>query len=485
MDLAAAIREKVESKRAALADESRDLSLLRFAEQAWPIVEPKTPFQPNWHIEAIAEHLEAVWRGEIRNLLINVPPRHMKSLLVSVLFFAWGWTKEPSFRWLFSSYAQSLSTRDSVKCRRIVESAWYRQRWGHLFRLTSDQNQKTRFENDRTGYRLATSVGGSATGEGGDIVVADDPHNVKEAESDAKRSDVLLWWDEVMSTRLNDPRTGKQIIVMQRAHESDLSGHVLEQGGYVHLMLPTEFESDRRCTTPLGFSDPRKKDGELLWPERFGADEVASAKTKLGSYGYAGQHEQRPAPRGGGMFKRHWFKIVPAIPARAISTVRFWDCAGTEGGGAYTAGVRMSLDADGRVYIEHVRRGQWEDAQVNSEILQTATTDGAHVKVLEEQEPGSSGKAVVNSRRRALAKLGRSYKGIPSSGDKMIRATPLATAAEAGLVSLVQNGDGSPWIREFLDEAEKFSPGAKYKDQVDAASGAHTELVKKGRGGWW
>src|SRR5450755_2537710 len=180
-------------------------SFREFVRQAWHVVEPATPFVSSWHIDVICDHLEAVTRGEIRNLLINVPPRHMKSLLVSVFWPAWEWIRWPERRWLFSSYAASLSIRDSLRCRRLIESPWYQSRWADRFALTSDQNTKGRFDNDRSGYRLATSVGGSVTGEGGDRLVCDDPHNVQEAESDSIRKTTTDWFDVVMSTRVNDP----------------------------------------------------------------------------------------------------------------------------------------------------------------------------------------------------------------------------------------------------------------------------------------
>src|SRR5579872_6895497 len=278
-----------------------------FVRQAWIVVEPSTPFVPGWHIDAIVEHLEAVTRGEIRNLLINVPPRHMKSLLVSVFWPCWEWITWPERRWLYSSYAASLSIRDSIKCRRLIESPWYQQRWGNVFALTSDQNTKGRFDNSRSGYRLSTSVGGTATGEGGDRIVCDDPHNVKEAESDSIRKDTLDWWNVVMSTRVNDPRTAAKVVVMQRCHQLDLSGHLLEQGGFEHLCLPAEHEGTK-CTTSIAWSDPRERRGELLWPERFGPKEIEDLKLRLGSYGAAGQLQQRPSPAEGGIFKRHWWR---------------------------------------------------------------------------------------------------------------------------------------------------------------------------------
>jgi predicted phage terminase large subunit-like protein len=283
-------------------------SLREFVRQAWPVVEPSTPFVPGWHIDAIIEHLEAVTRGQIRNLLINVPPRHMKSLLVSVFWLAWEWIRWPERRWLFSSYAASLSIRDSVICRRLLESPWYKAHWGDRFALTSDQNTKGRFDKNRSGYRLTTSVGGAVTGEGGDRIVCDDPHNVQEAESDSVRKTTLDWFDVVMSTRVNDPKTSSKVVVMQRCHQQDLSGHLLEQGGLEHLRLPAEYESPP-CVTSIGWTDPRTAHGELLWPDRFGPEEMESLKRSLGSYAAAGQLQQRPSPAEGGLLKRHWFRF--------------------------------------------------------------------------------------------------------------------------------------------------------------------------------
>ena len=232
----------------------------------------------------------------------------MKSLTVSVFWPVWEWIRFPHRRWLFASYALSLSVRDSLKCRRLIESPWFQERWGDRFQLTGDQNRKERFENNKTGHRIATSVGGSATGEGGDRVVVDDPHNVRHRESDPIRRATLVWWDETMSTRLNDPKTGARVIVMQRIHEKDLSGHVLEQGGYEHLCLPAEFEPARKCTTKLPWSDERKSEGELLWQERISRSEISDFKLRLGPSGYAGQFQQRPAPAGGARFRLEWFR---------------------------------------------------------------------------------------------------------------------------------------------------------------------------------
>src|SRR5260370_8409167 len=230
----------------------------------------------------------------------------MKRLLVFVLWPACEGLLWPERRWLYSSYGAQLSIRDSVKCRRLIESPWYQRLWGDRFALISGQNTQGRFDNDRSGYRLSPSVRGAATGEGGDRIVCDDPHNVQEAESDSVRKGTIDWFDVVMSTRVNDPKTSAKVIVMQRCHQQDLSGHLIEQGGWEHLVLPAEYEGPVR-TASIGFADPRQEHGELLWPERFGPAEIESLKRSLGSYAAAGQLQQRPSPPGAGLLSPHWF----------------------------------------------------------------------------------------------------------------------------------------------------------------------------------
>jgi hypothetical protein len=188
-----------------------EVSLIEFTKQAWNIIEPGTPYIGNWHLDTISEHLMAITRGEIRNLLINIPPRHMKSIQVAVMWPVWVWITNPACRWLFASYSASLSVRDSLKCRRLMESPWFKENWGDRFSLTGDQNVKTFFENNKSGYRMATSTNAATTGHGGDVIVVDDPHNALEAQSDTMRESTLEWWDQAMSTRLNNPKTGAKV----------------------------------------------------------------------------------------------------------------------------------------------------------------------------------------------------------------------------------------------------------------------------------
>lgn len=449
-------------------------NLIDFIRYGWANFDP-AKFVDGWHVGAICEHLEAVARGEIRRLIINIPPRHMKSLSVAVAWPAWTWIDDPTIGFLYCSYAQALSLRDSVKCRRLIDSPWYQQRWGDKFRLTSDQNTKTRFENNQQGYRIASSVEGLATGEGGDIIVIDDPHNVREGESETIRNSVLSWWDEAMPTRLNDPKTGAYVIIMQRVHENDLVGHILagEHSNWTHLCLPARYERDHPNVWP---NDPRKKPGELLWSERFGEPEIASIETALGSYGTAGQLQQRPAPREGGMFERDWFEIVREAPADG-RVVRFWDQAGSKPKPGtdpdYTAGVRMKKH-DGIFYIEDVRRVRTTPQKVEKLTKQTADLDGKGVPIWIEQEPGSSGKATISHYQRNVLE-GFSCRGLPSTGPKTMRADPLSAAAEAGNIKLVSG----EWNKQFLDEIEVFPMGT-HDDQVDSASGAHSRLTSSG-----
>ena len=451
--------------------------LAEFLRQAWHVVEPATPLLGGWHLDAIAEHLDAVSRGEIRRLLINVPPRTTKSLSVAVFWPAWQWTWSPSTRWMFSSYALQLSVRDSVRCRRLIESPWYRERWGSVFGLTGDQNVKGRFENDRAGVRIATSVDSGNTGEGAEILVVDDAHNVREAESDVSRQAVLDWWDQVMSTRLNDPRTGAQVIVMQRVHDKDLAGHVLERGGFEHLMLPMEFETKRACVVTRVMDgravrtrpDPRKAEGELLCPERMGLEEVAAYKTALGSRGYAGQYQQRPSPAEGNLFKRDWWAYYdPAAMAQAglrpsftVVDSAFKDGVATDYSTAATWG-----SLGGHYFIMDLWRARVEFPELVAALRNIYAKFGVPLYI-EDKASGQSAIQVLRRRDGALPAVPALVLPIPPSMGKFARADAATPYVEAGLVHLPR---GAGWVQDFVEEHATF-PG-EYDDQVDTTSGA-------------
>lgn len=466
------LRELMEHKT---PKERAEASLFEFMRQAWHLVEPDTPFVEGWHIRAICEHLEALTNGELFNdLLINMPPGCCKSLMTSVFWPAWVWTTRPHFRWFFASYDQNLSTRDNVRCRNIIESHWYQGRWGERFRLVGDQNQKTRYDTDHRGWRLATSTGGRGTGEHPDIIVVDDPHNAKDIDSDKERQAALDWWDGTISTR-GKIRNVRRAVVMQRLKESDLSGHILEKGGFVHICLPMRFESDRMQATPLGWMDPRTVDGELLWPQAFNEQSVVELERDLGSLRAAGQLQQRPQDLIGGMFKRDWFSIVDELPANAKRAVRYWDKAGTEGGGDPSAGVLIT-EHEGIYYIVDVQRGQWSIDKRNRIMDVTASLDRERfdVSIWVEQEPGSGGKESAEITIKRMA--GYDVHAERVTGAKQTRAQPLAAQCEAGNVKLIRG----PWNKAFIDEACGF-PHGSHDDQIDAAGGAFNKLAKPTR----
>lgn len=292
-------------------------SFAEFVRDAWPVLEPVTPYLGNWHIDLIAEHLEEVTAGRETRLLVNMPPRYGKSILITVLWPVWEWLTRPETRWMFASYSSSLSTKHSVDRRAVIQSDWYQERWGERFKLSTDQNVKTEFQNDRRGVMVSTSVGGSATGKGGDRIVVDDLQNPKDAESDAVRLSALNFFDRTLSNRLNDKRRGAIVVVMQRLHQADISARCLELG-YTHVKIPAEALGRTVVHFPSG-REVVREDGDLLWPEREGPAEIDAARSQMGSYGYAGQYLQEPAPPGGGLFKREWFagNVVEAVPVWA------------------------------------------------------------------------------------------------------------------------------------------------------------------------
>lgn len=457
-------------------------SLLNFTDVVWDILEPGREFVKGWAIEAICDHLEAVTRGEIRKLLVNVPPGLMKSLSTNVLWPAWEWGPQnrPDLRYIGASYSQDLTIRDNRRCRQIIESPLYRALWGDRFHLVSDQNAKVRYDTDKRGFKIATSVEGMGTGERGDRFVIDDPHNVKRAESEADLESRLQWFTEVVPSRVNDLDRSAFVVIMQRVHERDISGHIIaSELGYDHLMLPMEYEPSRKCYTRIGFEDPRTEEGELLFPERFSEQGIEELKHQLaswgGQYAISGQLQQSPVPRGGGMFKvdkEEIYARMKEVAPKGGEPIRGWDIAGsTRKRSPYTASVRMKMVGN-TIYIENVTRERKEIEEAEEHILVTARTDGFGVIQDLPQDPGSAGK----SQKRALAKKleGLHFFITTETGSKEDRAVPFASQWNAGNVVLCK-GD---WNEPFLAELASF-PRGEYKDQVDAASRAYSRLLAR------
>jgi len=399
----------------------------------------------------------------------SLVPTH-NSMLCGVFWPAWEWGPKglPATRIIGASHEEGLATRDNRRMRHLIQSDWYQERWP--IGLIGDQNAKTYFENDQTGWRQSCPVK-SMTGKRGDRVLWDDPHSVESAISDAHRETALRVFQETLPTRLNNPDRSAIVIIMQRLHERDVSGLILENDyGYEHLCLPMEFERGRKCVTGIGFEDPRTEEGELLFPERFPQEVVDRDKKIMGTYAYSGQMQQRPAPRSGGFFDWEKLQIVQAVPKLA-KVIRYWDKAGTEDGGAWTAGVKMARTKDGEYIVLDVVRGQWAAPRREAVIRQTAESDGREVKIWIEQEPGSGGKESAEATIKNLA--GFTCKAERATGDKAVRAEPYSVQVEAGNVKLLK----ADWNQAYIDEHKSF-PVGKFKDQIDAASGSFNRLSR-------
>lgn len=445
------------------------------------MLEPRATYVHNWHVEAICAHLEAVTDGRIPRLLINVPPGSMKSLLVSVIWPAWEWTRRDmaSLRYLTTSFNDGPVKRDTRKCRDLILSPWYQALWPHI-RLS--RTGETSFANTATGTREGVAFG-SLTSQRGDRLIIDDPHSTETAESDVDRVKTTRKFREGALDRLNDLERSAIVVIMQRLHEQDISGVIesLPELGFERLVIPMEWEEDRRLVTSIGWTDLRTEDGALMDPVRFPRTAVERMKIGKGSYAYAGQYQQRPAPRDGGMFKRRWFGIVDAAPA-GLRLVRRWDLAASAPAVGrdpdWTVGLAMGRSKDGYFYITDVLRFQGSPHEVERAILNTARSDGTAVTIGLPQDPGQAGKAQVAALTRMLA--GYTVKSAPETGSKDTRASPFAAQCEAGNVYLVAGA----WNEAFLAEAEVF-PFGSHDDQVDAGSGAFNLLADGSEAQLW
>lgn len=449
-------------------------SFAYFIKRAWSSIIPDL-LRWNWHIDAMAEHFEAVHRGEITRLLVNVPPGTSKSTIGGVMFPSWLWgpAGNPGARIIGASHEQGLAVRDNRNTRELITSEWYSKRWD--VGLTSDQNEKLYFENDKKGFRQACAVA-SMTGRRGHYVLWDDPLSPEKAHSEAHRKTALRVFSETLPTRLNDPATSAIIVVMQRLHDDDPSGHILGSDlGYEHLCIPMEFEPGRRKTTSIGWTDPRTKEGELLDPVRFPPEVIARDKAAMGTYGWAGQMQQRPAPAGGGIFKDEWwqyYRVPPTIKWRGI----YGDTAQkTKEQNDYSVFQCWGYSSDGKAVLLDQMRGKWEAP----ELLTTAKAFWAKHKAVQGAGPlrhfkiedKSSGTGLIQSMRKGREPI--PVAGIPRETDKVTRAYDAAPYIEAGRVMIPEN---APWVSDYLAEFRSF-PNGSHDDQIDPTMDAIKDML--------
>lgn len=475
------------------------IPLRDYAKQAFELLEPGREYLHNWHIDAICEYLTAATRLELTRLIINIPPRHMKSLLVSVCWPTWVWSFLPQTRWMCQSYAEQLAIRDAVKSRALMQSDWYQRQWGHVWSFSGDQNLKSYYENNHYGFRLSAGVAGMATGEGGDFIIVDDPHKVREVNSDVALKNVAHWWDDTMTTRDNTPGETVRVVIMQRIHQRDLSGHILEkmaEGGpkYEILCLPAEYEDVSRYFDGLDlpdlvpnerYKDPRTEHGELIWSKRFNKEYVNGLKVSMGTFTAAGQLQQRPAPSTGGIFKKYWWRFWQ-YPGQHLLPVQVYDEDGelvtsdlltlehnfdkvaeswdmtfkeTTSGSFVCGQVWGKIKAD--MFLLDQVRGRWELVETIRQVTMLSERwQEASAKYIEDK---ANGPAVQSTLRKKIPGI-IMYS---PQGSKEARAQAASPRCESGNVYL-PHPHNAPWVWGLIERFANFP--ADFEDEIDTFS---------------
>ncbi len=487
-------------------------SLLKFVDYMWPVIEPSRPFVTGWVVEAICEHLEAVTSGEIRRLLINVPPGFTKSTLVGVMWPAWEWGPRnmPSMRYICSSYSEHLTVRDNMRCKNIVMSDRYQKLWGDRFQIAPDLMSKIKFGNTKTGWKLATSVGGVGVGERADRFIIDDPHNTMDMESEAARNTAKMWFTEVVPDRLNNQQTSAIVVIMQRLHEDDVSGIAMSRNmGYDHLMIPMRHDTGRHCTTGIGWEDPRKEDGELAWPERFPPATTDELERDKGPYAFASQYQQSPEPRGGSIIKRDYWQpwtntvypnceYILASLDTAYTTKESNDPSALTIWGIYrdehdTIVNNMPIKVKGntKVILLYAWKKRLEFNDLIQEVINTCTRDKRDVKGARFNvdrvivEAKASGMSVAQELRRLCALTGQfgvEMIKLKGSMDKVSRLHSVQHLFAEGMIYapyLVEKNDWREFSGMVIDEVAIF-PHGSHDDLVDSTSMAMRYLRDNG-----
>lgn len=463
MSLSQKIQIEREIRSRKIQQEAHDkyyYSLANFVKDSWHIVEPITPYVSGWAIEALCEHLQAVTDGKLRNLLINVPPGMMKSLLVNVFWPAWEWgvRKLGHYRYICTAHSADLAIRDNVRARRLICSDWYKIRFPHI-EFAKDQNAKGKFENTLMGFREATAAR-SVTGSRGDRFLIDDPISVYESNSETVLNSTRDWFKEAVPTRLNKPDSSSIIVIMQRLHDKDVSGIILsEKMDFEHLCLPMEFEIETKCRTKIGFEDPRKIENELLFPERFPRHVVDKLKSVLGSYATAGQLQQRPVPRGGGIIKYEWLQFVANVPTNFTYKILSYDTAFKDGEqNAYSVGTVWGV-INNTMYLIDTMRERLQLPELLTNIEKMMAKHLPHAVLIEDK---ASGQSIIQVLKR---KFGAKIKAVPADRDKITRAHAITHLFENNQVFFVENAASSA----FIDELTKF-PYSSFSDVVDSTT---------------
>lgn len=443
------------------------MDLRTFVELAWPILEPGTPFVPNWHIDLICEYLEAVTAGTVRRLLITMPPRYGKSLLTSVIWPTWEWLTVPTRRWLFVSHSEGLAATHALSRRRLILSEVV-QAYGTL-RLVRDQHAKMEFHNTRRGTMTATSMGGAVTGKGGNRLVIDDPHSPGEADREVTRNRAQELFRHTFLTRLNDKRRDALVVVQQRLHVADLAALCLELG-FTHLSLPALAPVTETIVFPRSGRIHVRQPDEPLWPAREDRAQLDQIRREQGTYTFAAQYQQNPIPRTGGVFQRDWWRDYDHAPTEGRVIISC-DLSFKDGETNDYCVMLVARQSGSRIYLLHrvkARMGFIEAYKALESLVHRFT---ATVVLVEE---AANGQAVIETLKQHLTST--AVIGVTPRGGKHARAWAAQPWVEGGQVFLprVRTTDGEcwpdrRWVEDFVDQTTLF-PRGKYDDDVDACT---------------
>ena len=467
-DLLRQILAHPDEAEAAIEAELGRQSLAEFTQMAWSQVEPD-PLLWNWHHDAMCEHLEAVHKGDIKKLLILVPPGCTKSLIVATFFPAWEWILDPTLRYIYGSYQQDLSNKNAKLHRDLVASDWFQARWPHVQISKHESKKVNHFQNSSKGFRFSTSVTGAVTGRHADRLVFDDLAKAQDAEGKAAiRGDALAkandFWFKVMPTRRANPKKTRMIGIMQRLHYDDPAGKCIDSGEYTTLMLPMEYDPKRKCVIEVtGFEDPRTKPGELLWPDRFSAADVKSLRKSLGSISAAAQLDQNPSPLQGAIFNRDWFRRwdPETFNFQGMAKILTVDCSFKDADSNDFVAIQCWTAKDNKYYLLDQLHGHWGVTKTVAQILRMKLRHRKTTGIWIEDK--ANGPAVFQILKDKISGI---HEWSPGQSSKVERAYAVQPLMEA-LDVLFPPDDLAPWMVDLVTEHTRFPVGT-HDDQVDA-----------------
>lgn len=418
-----------------------------FMEEAWKVLQPGRLLVWSWHYNYIAEYIKLIFAGDIRRAIFNVPPRTLKSIQITIMAAAWKWVTDPGHNFFFGSYNKDLSTEHSVARRSLMESQWYRGLWGHRWQFASDQNVKNQYKNTANGQMIATSVGASAMGKGGDTLVLDDSMSPDQVMSEAERAATFDWHDQTWSSRLNDPAHGAMLLVEQRTSSDDLTSYLLRTypNEYTHVVIPLEQEEPQDYIFPISKKVVHRPKGDILQPERFTPEVVASKKRK--NRVFMAQSQQKPLPVGGVIWDRKWWRFYRNAPARFDQVIQSWDMSFKEtSDSSYVVGLVIGRIGADKYVLDSVWKQMNFPASQQAVKTLSAKWPQCTRKLIEDK---ANGPAILSSLKNQVPGL----IAVEPQGSKPARGEAASADAESGNIYLPENAE---WVHDAIDECERF-----------------------------